>query len=113
MGTAHCGSSSAPNGCNKCDVLRDETMQTANTDPTICRQIASITLPYYADAKTIPASIPTIKDIESSPDVLCDQRTRRVVGVGQHFVAKYGLDIELIEGENMLFIRQATSVPVP
>ena len=74
---------------------------------------ASITLPYYADATTIPASIPTMKDIESSPDVFCEQSGRRVVGVGQHFVAKYGLAVDLIEGETMLFIRQATSVPLP
>ena len=75
--------------------------------------MTSIALPYYAEAKTTPASIPTIKDIESSPDVLCDQAGRRVVGVGQHLVAKYVLDVKLIEGETMLFIRQATSVPVP
>ena len=37
---------------------------------------------------------------------------RWVVGVGEHFVAKYGPAVKLI-GETMLFIRQATSVPVP
>lgn len=114
MGTTHCGSSFPPNGQNKYDFLRDETIQAANTGPIARRQMSSVALPYYADATTIPANIPTVKDIESSADLLCnEQRGRRVVGVGQHFVAKYGVAVNLIEGETMLFIRQATSVPVP
>lgn len=101
MGSAHPSSSSLNN------------VQTAKTDPIIRRQMASVSLPYYADMATLPAGIPTVKDIESSPDVLCDQRGCRVVGLGQHFVAKYGLTVDLIEGETMLFIRRATSVLVP
>lgn len=38
---------------------------------------------------------------------------RRIVGVGQHFVVKFGLGIDLIEGENMLFVRENTDTPVP
>lgn len=33
--------------------------------------------------------------------------------LGQHFVVKFGFGINLIEGENMLFISKNTSVPVP
>ncbi|CRL23602.1 unnamed protein product [Penicillium camemberti] len=38
---------------------------------------------------------------------------RRIVGVGQHFVVKFGLGVDLIEGENMLFVRENTDIPVP
>ena len=40
------------------------------------------------DVTTIPASISTIKDIESSPGVLCNQTGRRFEATGQHFVAR-------------------------
>lgn len=75
--------------------------------------MASISLPYYADAATLPANLPTRDKIESSQDVLCDQSARKVVGVGQYFIVKYGLDVDLMEGETILFIQQETSVPVP
>jgi aminoglycoside phosphotransferase (APT) family kinase protein len=35
------------------------------------------------------------------------------VRVGDHFVVKHGEEVHLQEGENMLFIRQASCVPVP
>jgi hypothetical protein len=38
---------------------------------------------------------------------------RRIVGVGLHFVSKFGVGINLIEGENMLFVQENTNVPVP
>jgi hypothetical protein len=38
MVTAYRGSSSPLNGRNKCDVLRDEIIQAANTGPIVCRQ---------------------------------------------------------------------------
>ena len=75
--------------------------------------MASISLPYYANVATLPANLPTTDEIENSQDVLCDQSARKVVGVGQHFVVKYGLAVDLIEGETMLFIQEATSMPVP
>jgi hypothetical protein len=37
----------------------------------------------------------------------------RVVVVRDHFVVKYGTMVYLQEGENMLFVRQSTSIPVP
>jgi hypothetical protein len=75
--------------------------------------MASISLPYYADAATLPANLPTRDEIESSQDVFCDQFARKVVGVGHYFIVKYGLDVDLMEGETILFIQQETSVPVP
>ncbi|KAG4422248.1 hypothetical protein IFR04_004628 [Cadophora malorum] len=75
--------------------------------------MASIALPFYATADTLPQSLPTEDEIESSLEVFVDQTARKVVGVGPNFVVKYGLAVDLIEGENMLHIAQNTSVPVP
>ncbi|TGJ85176.1 hypothetical protein E0Z10_g3602 [Xylaria hypoxylon] len=36
-----------------------------------------------------------------------------VVRVGEHFIAKYGANIRSIEGENMLFVKNHTTIPVP
>lgn len=35
---------------------------------------------------------------------------RRIVEVRDHFVVKFGLGVNLIEGENMLFIQKHTNV---
>ncbi|KAK6376143.1 hypothetical protein LTS17_007394 [Exophiala oligosperma] len=51
--------------------------------------------------------------IKNSTEVLCDQSARRVVGVGPHFVVKYGLQVDLEEGWNMMFFKNTTSVVVP
>lgn len=38
---------------------------------------------------------------------------RRVVRVGKHFVVKYGQGVDIIEGENMLFVQSRTTVTIP
>lgn len=38
---------------------------------------------------------------------------RRIVAVRQHYVVKFGLGVNLIEGENMLFVRENTTIRVP
>ena len=73
----------------------------------------SITLPYYVDPKDLPCRLPTKEEIESSKDILSDQTARIVVGVGPHFVVKYGISIDPTEGENMLFVQQNTFITVP
>lgn len=73
----------------------------------------STALSYSADAATLPAALPTISEIHSSEDVLLEDRRRKVVGVGECFVVKYGYGVSLLEGESMRFVRQSTSVPVP
>ncbi|CAM6123373.1 unnamed protein product [Calypogeia fissa] len=70
-------------------------------------------LPYFADSNALPSRLPTKEEIESSKDVIIDHCTRRVVGIGPHFVVKYGRRIDPTEGQNMLFVQQNTSVPVP
>ena len=58
----------------------------------------SIQLPYYAPAEELPSELPTKDVIENSKDVLSEQSARKVVGVGSHFVVKYGLQVDLEEG---------------
>ncbi|OIW26212.1 kinase-like protein [Coniochaeta ligniaria NRRL 30616] len=72
-----------------------------------------VTLPYFAPADTLPAPLPTVAEIMAVEQKLQTYGTGGVVRVGEHFVVKYGQNIHLQEGENMLFVAQSTSVPVP
>ncbi|KAI0878162.1 kinase-like domain-containing protein [Hypoxylon argillaceum] len=77
-----------------------------------------ITLPYFAPADELPASLPTLEEVLSSTNFLVEPfnlttRHMRVVRVGEHFVAKYGKSVKSLEGENMLFVKQHTTIPVP
>ena len=72
-------------------------------------------LPYYAPAESLPALLPTLDEILDcdsfigTPFPECKQ-----VRIGKHFYVKYGTELlSLQEGENMLFIRETTSIPVP
>lgn len=73
----------------------------------------SIELPYYAPSEELPSELPSKEVVDNAIEILCEQSARKVVGVGPHFVAKYGLQINLEEGRTMLFIRERTKVPVP
>jgi hypothetical protein len=53
-----------------------------------------------------------VAEILASQRILSTLRATVVV-VGDHFVVKYRTIVHLQEGENMLFIRQSTSIPVP
>ncbi|OOQ87431.1 hypothetical protein PEBR_17453 [Penicillium brasilianum] len=68
-------------------------------------------IPFYA--ADLPHPLPTSAEIENAPDIFLDYGERRVVAVGQLFVVKFGLGVNLIEGENMLFVQGSTDVPVP
>lgn len=71
----------------------------------------SFDIPFYAT--DLPCPLPTNAEIEKAPDISMEYGGRRIVGLGQHFVVKYGLGVNLTEGENMLFVRENTNVPVP
>jgi hypothetical protein len=75
--------------------------------------MASHNLPYYADPGTIPAQLPTIEEIGAAQEILSDNTATRVVAIGDHFVVKYGPQVDLLEGETMLFLQDCSSVPVP
>lgn len=71
------------------------------------------TLPYFASPDCLPAPLPTVADILASRDIFPSFGGTKVVRVAQHFVVKYGVHVNLQEGENMLFVRQSTKIPVP
>ncbi|KAK4153045.1 kinase-like domain-containing protein [Chaetomidium leptoderma] len=73
------------------------------------------TLPYFAPANLLPAPLPTVAEILASTERLSNRFARvvHVARVGQHFAVKFGRYVHLQEGENMLFVRSCTSVPVP
>ncbi|KZF20394.1 hypothetical protein L228DRAFT_263044 [Xylona heveae TC161] len=72
---------------------------------------SSIEIPYYT--RTLPSPLPTNSDIEMAPDISTPYRARRVVRVAPCFVVKFGLGVDLVEGENMMFVRASTNVVVP
>ncbi|KAI3334177.1 kinase-like domain-containing protein [Ustulina deusta] len=78
-----------------------------------------VPLPYFAPAHTLPAPLPTLEEVLSSTRFLAPPlhpyATKRmnIVRVSKYFVAKYGEDVTSIEGENMLFVKQHTTIPVP
>jgi aminoglycoside phosphotransferase (APT) family kinase protein len=76
--------------------------------------MAKHTLPYFADPALLPAKLPAVEEIESAGQLLSQTTGRKVVRIGEHFVVKYGVHVDLLEGETMLFLAQETTqVPVP
>lgn len=73
-----------------------------------------VALPFYMPAEGLPVPLPSASEIASSKHVILAQHGERfIVRVGEHYVVKYGRDIDLIEGENMLFVRQSCDIGVP
>lgn len=70
-----------------------------------------IKLPYYAPH--LPSSLPTAAEVDTAPDISPEISGRRIVAVGEHYVVKFGLQVNLIEGENMLFVQESTETPIP
>ncbi len=71
-------------------------------------------LPYFAPAAQLPAPLPSVPEIMSCKESLKDGKYD-VVHVKPHFIVKFGTPfwVPLQEGENMLFVQQSTSIPVP
>ncbi|KAI0455955.1 kinase-like domain-containing protein [Xylaria acuta] len=78
-----------------------------------------INLPYFAPAHVLPAPLPTLNQVLSSKDYLVSPvsslygKELCVVRIGEHFVAKYGKSVRSIEAENMLFVKEHTTIPIP
>ncbi|KAI3325912.1 kinase-like protein [Xylariaceae sp. AK1471] len=76
-------------------------------------------LPYFAPSHILPAPLPNPHQILSSRDFLTPitglygTRGQVVVRVGEHFIVKYGKNVKQLEGENMLFVKKYTTIPVP
>ncbi|KAH8165040.1 hypothetical protein CIB48_g3187 [Xylaria polymorpha] len=71
-----------------------------------------IKLPYFAPA---PIPLPTYEEIvaQASFNSIVLDSGRVIVKIGEHFIVKYGKDVNFVEGENMLIVRQYTSLPIP
>lgn len=72
------------------------------------------TLPFYAPESVLPKPLPTLEEIFKAKRLpSARQAVTSVVRVREHFIVKFGRYVQLQEGENMLFVRQCTNVPVP
>jgi hypothetical protein len=72
------------------------------------------TLPYFAPPDVLPAPLPTVEEIHASKKRISAPAEAMVVHVREHFAVKYGKRATLLqEGQNMLFVAQSSSVPVP
>ncbi|KAM4057048.1 hypothetical protein HRG_003899 [Hirsutella rhossiliensis] len=70
-------------------------------------------LPFFAPQNRLPAPLPSQADIESSGKVLQEYTGRRVVLYDNYYIIKYGANVSLTEGENMLFVNEKQAAPVP
>lgn len=73
----------------------------------------TLSRPFFALQSRLPAPLPTAEEIEASSEVLQEYTGRRVVRFGDHYVIKYGLNVSLTEGENMVLIRKILPDQVP
>lgn len=69
-------------------------------------------LPYYAPSELLPAPLPSVAEIRASKRISMPHETP-VVRVGDHYAVKFGGRTSIQEGENMLFVQESTSVPIP
>ncbi|OJI79395.1 hypothetical protein ASPTUDRAFT_78786 [Aspergillus tubingensis CBS 134.48] len=69
----------------------------------------TVPIPYYAP-DIIPCPLPTTSEIDAAPDISLEYGGRRIVEIGDHLVVKFGNAVDLIEGENMLFVQENTSI---
>ncbi|KAI2617234.1 hypothetical protein GGS26DRAFT_603284 [Hypomontagnella submonticulosa] len=73
-----------------------------------------VKLPYFIPSNELPMALPSWDVVQAADDRLNgDSSSTRVVRLNQYFVAKWGPDVSLLEGDNLLFVRKWTSIPVP
>lgn len=71
-------------------------------------------IPYFSPADSLPAPLPSAEEVEAQADLGPKHVPgQHVVRVGEHYVVKYGWLVRPIEGENMLYVSDKTSIPVP
>lgn len=68
-------------------------------------------IPFYA--AELPCPLPTNVEIENALDISLEYRGQRIVGIGQHFIVKFGHRINLTERENILFVRENINICIP
>lgn len=67
---------------------------------------------FSESADSLPEPLPSPDIIEVAP-VIKQLTARCVVGVSTSYVAKYGYEVEPLEAENMMFVRQNTNIHIP
>lgn len=70
-------------------------------------------LPFCAPQSRLPAPLPTAEEIEATSGVLQEYTGRRIVRFGDHYIIKYGQNVSLVEGENMLLMAKILPGQVP
>lgn len=75
----------------------------------------SLTLPISVKMKPQDSSLPTPDEVDASTEIIFDFPLggRRVVGLVNDMVVKYGRNIDLDEANSISFVQQNTSLPVP
>ncbi|KAB8226679.1 hypothetical protein BDV33DRAFT_186708 [Aspergillus novoparasiticus] len=70
----------------------------------------TVDLPYFAT--DLPCPLPTDSEINDAADIFPKYMGRRIFEVGQHYIIKFGKQVNLLEGENM-FVSENTNILVP
>jgi aminoglycoside phosphotransferase (APT) family kinase protein len=88
-------------------------MGNANTKTrtTVTDEKDLVPLPFYASPETLPEKLPSCEEIEaasSSETLLVDTSSRKVVRV-RKFIVKYGVQIDFLEGQTLLFLQRNRS----
>ncbi|THW64501.1 kinase-like protein [Aureobasidium pullulans] len=84
----------------------------ADTPTNISPSKWSVSLPYFDNNDPL-INIPTKAMIHASQDIIKENMTSKVVGVGRQFVVKYGRGLDLIEGQNAIWVATHTGIRVP
>ncbi|KAI9640217.1 hypothetical protein NHQ30_011455 [Ciborinia camelliae] len=74
--------------------------------------MATITLPYFVPSHELPQPLPSTQEIHDATDRYNENGVHTLVRIGPYMI-KYGPEVNVIEGENMLFVSRETTVPVP
>jgi hypothetical protein len=68
---------------------------------------------HCAPLHSLPSRLPSQDEIARSSEFFSKRAGCAVVGVGRHYVVKYGSQVDLNEGETMLHVARSTAVRVP
>lgn len=75
--------------------------------------MAEYLIPYFAPDCQLPSPLPSSENIESSAETIQEYTGRRTVRFGEHYIIKYGTNVRLTEGKNLMFLDQTQGFRVP
>ncbi|KAJ5939169.1 phosphotransferase enzyme family protein [Penicillium verhagenii] len=90
-----------------------DTSKPSISSPTPASIITPVKFPFYATDLPRGRPLPTDDEITNATPISGEDTAQTIVRIGTHYVVKYGLGVNLMEGQNMLFIREKTNIPVP